>query len=204
MIPRRAYFLGIMILAGLFFYAEQSLAFSTHNTTLTRSFDKLQVVAGGYIRVTVSFFNLENSSLRGFYYSDHIPEDLFVTTQSVTVNGSPVSNYSYESSASGQVWSGCVTHRWILESPADFSEDNPVLSGGTAQIIYTLTSKQSGTFSLNEFNWAGYFPTHLAPAFGHSQYSDIKVLKFYDEDNSLPEKTVIPQGVLLLLLNDED
>ena len=204
MIPRRANFLGIIILAGLLLYSGQSLAFSTHNTTLTRSFNKLQVVAGESIRVTVSFSNLETSSLRGFYYSDHIPEDLFVTTQSVTINGSPVTSYSYESSASGQVWTGCVTHRWILETPADFSENNPVLSGGTARIIYTLSSKQSGTFALNEFNWAGYFPSHLAPAFGHSQSSDIKVLKYYDEDNPLLEKTPIPQGALLLLLDDGD
>lgn len=190
----KVYFTGIIILAAFLCFCGQSAAFTTHNTTLSRSFDKLEEITGGTIRVTVSFANLETASLRGFFYSDHIPQGLTVNTESVVLNGSPVNGYTYETGVAGDVWAGSITHRWTLETPADFSENNPVQSGASVQIVYLLTSSRRGTFQLKEFNWAGYFQNASDAAFGHSESSDARTVEFQGENG------IMLPGVLPLLL----
>lgn len=175
----KTHFTGIMVLAVLLCFWGQSAAFTTQNTTLVRSFDKLEDVAGGSIRVTVSFSNLETASLRGFYYSDHIPAGLTLTTESVSVNGSPVRDYTYESGIEGDVWIGSVSHRWILETPSGFLKNNPAPPGGSVQIVYVLTSARSGRFELKEFNWAGYYQGVSNAAFGHSEMKDQQSIIFH-------------------------
>ena len=173
--------IGLAVLGVLLCFSGRSPAFTTHNTTISRSFDKLEEVVGGSIRVTLTFSNLEATALRGFFYSDHIPDDLTVSTESVTVNGTPVTGYTYESGAAGDVWTGSTTHRWILETPTSFEEDNPVPSGASVVIVYLLSSPATGTFELNEFNWVGYYQSSLDAAFGHSETSDSTTLEFLDE-----------------------
>ncbi len=160
---------GIVAVVGLVCSAGQSYAFTTHNTTLSRSFDKVEDVVGGSIRVTVRFSNLEAASLRGFSYCDHIPRGLSVATESVAVNGTPNTGYIHESGSADDVWDGCITHRWILETPTGFPEGTPVPSGGSVQVVYLLTSAQSGVFEFNEFNWMGYYQSSREAAFGHSE-----------------------------------
>ena len=55
-----------------------AIGFSTHSTTISRSFDKEEAVAGETIRVTVSLTNLEVNELRGFYYTEQMPAWLAV------------------------------------------------------------------------------------------------------------------------------
>ena len=89
----------LLTLTGLLVIAKPVAAFSTHNVTVGRAFDKADAVVGEAIRDTVTFSNMETASLRGFYYADHIPQGLTVTTERVAVNGSPVTGYTYESGA---------------------------------------------------------------------------------------------------------
>jgi uncharacterized repeat protein (TIGR01451 family) len=114
------------------------LGFSTNNTTLTRVFDKNEAPIGDLITVTVTYTNSETSSLRGFYYADQVPQGLTLSTTSVKINGSSVSNYTHEAGSPGDVYAGNIVHRWILETPTSFSENNPVTSGSNVQIVEEL------------------------------------------------------------------
>jgi hypothetical protein len=124
----------------------------------------------------VSFTNSESANLRGFYYAEQVPQALVVNTVSVKINGSPVSNYLFESGTVGDVYPGNVVYRWIFETPTAFSENHPLASGSTAEIVYTLSSNQAGTFNLDEFSWVGYYQGGSRAAFGHSENGDKKSL----------------------------
>jgi hypothetical protein len=169
--------IGVLTLAVLLALHERTLAFSTHQTTLSRSVDKVEEVVGNEIRIVVNFSNMEPASMRGFFHSEHLPQGLAVTRESVAINGSAIA-YAYAIGATGEVYPNCTTHRWMLETPDAFSENNPIPSGGSVQIIYRVTSNRSGTFHLCEFNWAGYLPGTSEAAFGHSMPSDCVSLTF--------------------------
>ena len=158
-----------------------ALGFSTHSTTITRSFDKEEAVAGGSILVTVSFTNLEVNDLRGFNYTEYIPDGLSVSTENVKIDASDVTNYVLEMGQVGSVYAGYVPFRWILETPFDFSENNPISQNTNLEIAYRVRSSQPGTFNLDEFHWIGYYPTasegHRA-AFGYSEDVDKQAITF--------------------------
>jgi hypothetical protein len=171
---------SLRIVAYLFIFLYAScgavFGFSTNNTTIARSFDKSSAATGELITVTVTFTNNESTNLRGFYYAEEVPQALVVNTVSVKINGSAISNYVFEPGSVGDVYPGNVVYRWILETPTAFSESHPLPSGSTAEIVYTLSSTQAGTFNLNEFSWVGYYQGGSKAAFGHSENSDKKSL----------------------------
>ena len=180
--------------------------FTTNNTTITRTFDKSSAAINELITVTVNFTNNESTGLRGFYFADQVPQALVVNTASVKINGSTISNYVFESGSAGDVYPGNVVYRWIVETPTAFSENHPVPSGSTVQIVYTISSGQSGAFNLDEFNWVGYYSGGSRAAFGHSENGDKKSLNilhgFCTAIPSLPY-TIITQGVYCLMKNLE-
>jgi len=161
-------------------YAHECLSFTTNNTTLTRNFDRDSRPVGESIIVTVIFTNLETNSLRGFYYADDIPKGLTVSTVSVKIDGSSVSDYIFESGTAGDVYPGCVTYRWVMETPTTFSENNPIPSGSDLEIAYSISSPQTGTFHFNQFHWIGYYEGWSEAAFGHSEDADKKTITFLE------------------------
>ena len=173
---------------------------STHSTTsLSRSVDQSQVNVGETITVTVTFTNNEATApLRGFYYAAHLPEELTVTPISVSIGGSPVLNFISESSAPGVVYANTRTKRWILETPVSFAQNNPINSGATVQLVYTIETSQAGTYNLAEFNWAGSFPDLTAKeAFGYSETADNIVVEFTEAETELQIDTPsCPNAVL--------
>lgn len=177
-------------LAALFILAGNVFAFSTHNVTLERTFNKVQERVNEQITVTATLINQESNPLRGVYFAEHIPQGLSVQTVSVKVDGNNVSNYATETGLSGDVYAGCVPHRWILETPSAFSENNPIASGGSVEIVYLLSATQSGAFVLSEFNWVGYYQASADAAFGYSETSDSKTLGFVSPGDLNLDNTV--------------
>ncbi len=172
---------SLILLYFLFSCVIPVFDFSTHNTTISRTFERDEAVLGESITVTVSFTNNEAYDLRGFYYSEQIPEGLSVETQSVKINGSDILNHIAESDSTGNVYSGYIPYRWILEFPSLFEENNRLSTGANLVIIYTISASQGGIFNFDEFNWVGYYET--APegeraAFGHSDDADKKTISF--------------------------
>ncbi len=124
----------------LYLFESTVFGFSTHSTTISRSFDKEEAVIDEPITITVSFINEEAYDLRGCYYTEQVPAGLSVVTDSVQIDGSTISNFVGESGSSGDVYSGSIPYRWILESPTDFAQDNPISAGSTAAIPAPLYS----------------------------------------------------------------
>ena len=120
---------------------------------------------GEVITVTVDLINDEPVDLRGFYFSDQVPNGWTVGTAGVSVDGSPVHDFGYQQGAADEIYPGFAPHRWTLELPQGggvFSPTHPVLSnGGTAEIIYYMTigSGSGGDYSLDHDGWAGWLET---------------------------------------------
>jgi uncharacterized repeat protein (TIGR01451 family) len=158
--------------AALFAYIYPS----DRDVLVDRSFepeDFSAVSSGGVITVTIDVTNNEGVDLRGFYYSDHVPSEWVVNTASVSVNGSPIADYTYGHGYTGEVYTDSIPHRWALEMPQEpalslpkgdgvFSPTHSIpASGGTARIVYTvLVSGGTGSdYSIGYDAWAGWLET---------------------------------------------
>ena len=180
----RSYATVPTILCFLFLLNNVAFGFSTHSTTISRTFDGVEAVLGEPIMVTVNFTNSEGNALRGFYYTEQIPDGLTVDTDSmtVTINGNAVSNYIFESGSAADMYDGCIPYRWVLETPAAFDENNPIPPNYTVEIVYSVSSTQEGTFHFDELHWVGYYPDGdegQKAAFGHSEEEDQKTITYF-------------------------
>lgn len=135
------------------------------------------VSSGNAITITVDVTNDEEVALRGFYYSDQVPSGWAVYTSDVSVNGSSITDYSYEQGSAGEIYTGCTPSRWALETPQGEGVFSPIhsiaASGGTARIVYTMivTGGTGSDYSLGHDAWAGWLETSTGTAvFG---YQDI-------------------------------
>ena len=123
------------------------------------------VGSGGAITVTIGVTNNEAVALRGFYYSDQVPNGWGVDTESVSVNGSSIADYTYGQGYADEIYPGFTPHRWALEMPQGdgvFSPTHPIsASGGTAQIVYTMivNGGTGSDYSIGHEAWAGWLQT---------------------------------------------
>jgi len=171
------------ICCALFSWVTGVLGFSTHNTSLSREVNKTVTTTGAQIVVTCSFTNHESATLRGFFFTDHIPSSLSVTTTSVRVDSEAVDDFTSEQGADSAVYPKCTPCRWILEQPTGFFESNAVASNAYVEIVYSVSSATSGTFHLNEFSWGGYYQSTSEAAFGYSVIADQKSVTFLGADD---------------------
>ncbi len=179
----------ILLLTACFLVisAMPAIGFSTHNTTIFRSFDKEQAVVDEPITITVSFINLEVNYLRGLYYTVQIPRGLSISTINVRIAGNNVS-HTVASGICGEIYENYTPYRWILELPPSFAANNPVSQDSIVDIVHTVTSSSAGVFCLNEFNWVGFYqnaPIGMRPAFGYSQNEDQQTIRFYSNADDL-------------------
>ncbi len=147
---------------------------STGDVAISRTYDRVEAGINEPVTVTVSFTNSHTSiDMKGFYFSEQIPAGLTVNTVSVKIDGADVSIYIYEVGLPGDVYTSFTPHRWILETPPGFTENNPIPFGDSIlEIVYTVTSSQKGTFNFDHFNWVGYYEGATDSDFGHSEVSD--------------------------------
>jgi uncharacterized repeat protein (TIGR01451 family) len=132
------------------------------------------LTSGDIITVTIEVTNTENVALRGFYYSDQLPNGWPIHTTEVSINGSPAAGYTYHCGAADEIYTGATPHRWAMETPVGggvFSPTQPIpASGGTARIVYTLTVLGAGSdYVLGRDGWAGWLETEPVgtAAFGY-------------------------------------
>ena len=167
----RSYATVPTILCFLFLLNSAAFGFSTHTTSISRSFDQVEASVSEPITVTVNFTTSEVNALRGFYYTDQIPQGLTVDSVSVKINGTDIPDYIFENDSLGDVYDGCIPYRWILETPTAFLENNPIPPNYTVEIVYSVSSTDDGTFDFDEFDWVGYYQDAAEgerEAFGHS------------------------------------
>lgn len=162
--------------------------YSSTNASLSRSFDRDAARPGEPITVTVSFNNDNASAARGVYYAEHIPAALAVTDGGVTIDGNVVSGYALEIGATGDVYPGFKTYRWIIETPSAFAENNPVAAGEELRITYSVTASVESVHDLEEFHWVAYIEGS-GGAFGYSEAGDAQAIVF-----GAPDVSVSPPG----------
>ena len=83
--------------------------------------------------------------MRGYWFVEQIPDGLILRTLGVQVNGQPVTNFVAESGQSGDVYPGYTPCRWVIESPATFSQNNPVPR------YYWDWQRRKGAYSYKKF-----------------------------------------------------
>ena len=99
--------------------------------------------------------------MRGFYFTDEIPEDLTVEEGSYTVklNGVDLTNIVDEIGVAGDFYPGAIPYRLILETPPDFINNNPLEGGDKLILTYELTIPNDTTaytvYTFPRYNWAG-------------------------------------------------
>jgi hypothetical protein len=155
-----------------------AFGFSSDNSSLTRSFNQTVGLTNFPIVVTATFTNGGTNALRGFYYADELPSAFAVATLSLTLNGQVVTNYTFEAGQDGDVYAGCTPYRWVLEQPPSFTDSNSMPPNATVQIVYSITSSAAGSFSLQQFSWAGYDLVNTNSSFGYSENADQQSVSF--------------------------
>ena len=178
-----------MLLLTLCLMAPPVRAFSTTNIEVGRVFDQRVTTTGMPVQVTCTITNREALSLRGFFFTDHVPTALSVTTIVVRVDGAVVTNGLLERGSKGEVYSNTAPCRWVLEQPPSFVESNALASGAAAEIVYAVTATQAGSYAMDRFSWAGYYAATQAAAFGYSEAADEQTLIFLDEDGASASHT---------------
>jgi len=142
--------------------------------TVVRETDSSEQMVGDPITVTATLGNTGSNDVRAFYYADHLPEDIDVTTVAVTVDGAGPADYTYEVGFAGEVYAGTVAHRWVIETPPDFTENQSIES--SCVIEYTVTSSTAGSYTLTGYTWAGYDEVAATAVFGYE--TDAPTLDF--------------------------
>jgi len=89
-------------------------------------------------------------------------------------------------------WRGAAIEcRIYAEDP----ENNFLPADHEVDILFTITSTETGTFLFDEYSWAGYFKDAAVgerAAFGHSEVNDGVEITFMDETDEEAESSITP------------
>ncbi len=162
------------------------LGAANQDSAPVRSFNKLVALTNTPIEVSVNFTNSGTNILRGFYYAEQVPSCLAVSTLSVSLNGFSLTNFNFESGRDGDVYSNCTPWRWRLETPTNFLEANSLSPQSYVQILYSLSSSNTGMFNLEQFSWAACLQDQTNTAFGDSQVADQQTISFVESFTAFP------------------
>jgi hypothetical protein len=163
--------------------ARIAFGFSSEGFSVTRTLSQATAMTNSPVQVTVEFSNGQSNLLRGFFYSEQVPNTVSLTLGTVTLNGLALTNFVFEKGAKDDVYGGYAPVRWRLESPTNFAENNPVPGQGTASVSYWINSSQTGVFSFPHYAWAASLVAATNPVFGASESSDQRSIKFVDRTN---------------------
>ncbi len=150
---------------------------------LNRVFRERVALTNAPITIGLTVTNAGTNSFRGFVFSDQIPSRLNVSTISARVNGLPITNLVSESGQDGDGYPSCRPQRWVLEVPTTFPELNPLCPGATLELEYRVTSPLPGTFSFQNFSWAGLRDGDTNTFFGCSDPTQEHEIKFTSGTN---------------------
>jgi len=156
---------------------SRAFGFVSDSCAVTRSFDRISTT-NSPITVSALVTNGGSSPVRGFYYTEQIATGLQVSTLSVTLNGQPRTNYTFEVGADGDVYPGFTPYRWLLETPPFFTASNAIPANATATVVYVINSPAPGSFNLKDFSWIGYYQTQTNACFGFADTNQAQTVRF--------------------------
>lgn len=174
-------------------WLHPAFGFSTDSSSmLAISVDQNLALTNSPITVTVAFTNRSPNALQGFYYVDQLPTVLEPNLLRVKLNGQSITNCTIESGQEGDVYPDYTPQRYILELPPDFTPTNPVPEQGVVEIVYSISSSTPGTFSIQDFNWAGFDPIDTNVFFGYSEPGNQQTISFITADT--PPSLYVPDS----------
>lgn len=151
--------LSLVWLVGVIVSGEVARAYSTHGeVAVSRTFSKAQVSPGQVVTVTITVqIGSIEGAFRGFYLSDAIPSALALGSDSVVADSGSLAVVR-ESSAAGATYPNCVNRRWVLETPPDWLENQPLAVSSSLVVSYDVSvpaAAQPGEIKFPGFNWVG-------------------------------------------------
>ncbi len=168
----------ILVALLLFITIQAAFGYSTTDISISRVLARTEAPVDESIEVTVHFINSDPGSMSGFYYTEHLSNELTLESLGVTINGIDIENCTFEINNSSSIYTDHTSYRWVLELPPGFLEDNSINENDDVQIIYTVKASQEGVYNLDGFSWVGYYAGGIEAAFGHSEDSDIETVTF--------------------------
>jgi uncharacterized repeat protein (TIGR01451 family) len=127
--------------------------------------DPHELGEGDQITITITVANQATADLRGFYFSDQVPNGWGTETMSVSIDGLPITGYVFEQGTANEIYDGFTPHRWMFEIPTGgggFTPTHPIPNlGGMGEIVYrlTITGGSGGDYSILQSGWAGWLGT---------------------------------------------
>jgi len=167
--------------------------YSSSDVSVIKYYDSTRVLAGDSIIVTIEIQNFESEDLRGFFYTEFLPEDLIINPLSVKIDRSEVDNFIFEM-VTLPVYDSLSAYRWILETPPDFNENNTLLKEQLLEIKYSISTEAPDTFYLGKYNWAGYY-LNIQAAFGYNDIAEVTEIIFINQ--STPVELTLFRAELL-------
>jgi len=142
----------------------------------TRVFNNLPVAVGETIKAHFSLTNQESDSLINFYYSEFVPPEFRVITDSVLLNGESFTQYIYEHNSSDSVYDDMHSHRWIIENPDTTTGIYPIVE--SVDIYYSLKKNSTGPSIFPGYSWTGKLSSQNSGTitFGYNDTVDVSVV----------------------------
>ena len=144
------------------------------NVTVSREFSRTEAWVGDTIAMVVEVLNSEPESIRGFYYSDHVPGEFQICGDAVWIDEMEISDFLYERDAKGSVYQGCVPHRWVIDLPQGEMIHNAIAPNqGSLRIVCSFVCWEWGMYLFPGYSWIGVMESTSRGIFG---YTDLDVV----------------------------
>lgn len=133
------------------------------------------VTVNDTIWVSTTIQNNSGDTLKGLVYSEQILSGIRVIPYSLKINDVNYSSYTVDIGNSGDVYTGEIPYRWIVQTPPDFTSAGSIVPAGTIEILYGLSSTTNISFSFNQDAWYGGLTgaDTLTPVFGYDSLNTI-------------------------------
>ncbi len=165
-----------LVAIGLGLWTCLAAAFtSLPEVDMTRAFEPVSALPGQQVTVRLSFQAgaIGGDPLHGLIITEHIPAGLAPAPDQVLLDGQPVAALA-ETVAEGGVEAGCLTWRWVLETPPDFAEGLAVPADTAVEVSYQVTipaDAPPGEIAFPGAAWIGMIAAQ-ADAGDHYGYED--------------------------------
>lgn len=174
--------ISIIFMCSMFFIYPVTIAFgysSNAGISVVR-----QMPSGGNTDETITIEITLNvgsgiAAINGLYFTDEIPEDLTIETDSynVMLNGANLTSIIEEIGILGDIYPSAVPYRLILETPPDFTEDNPLYGDDELVLTYDVTIPSDATlgtvYTFPGYSWVGRISSPLEDIFGYEDSPEV-------------------------------
>lgn len=157
--------------------AEDYIFPEGYQVMVNRSFSDTIVSAEDPVFVNFQLINCLSDTLKGFYYTEHVPSNFDITDVSVTIDQTEIFDFLSETTSAGDIYLNAITYRWIIDLPGDLPSSGIPPDSSELVINYLLSCDIPGFYTFNHYSWIGIADSNAT--FG---YCDSVAITVCDED----------------------